>query len=53
MLYNFELENTSDLMRGLATKLKQRRLECGFAVPRFFVGWIAKNIGLLVKISDD
>ena len=27
--------------------------EHGFAVPRFFVGWIAKNIGLLVKISDD
>lgn len=27
--------------------------EQGFAVPRFFVGWIAKNIGLLVKISDD
>ena len=27
--------------------------ELGFAVPRFFVGWIAKNIGLLVKISDD
>lgn len=31
MLYNFELENTSDLMRGLATKLKQRRLERGLS----------------------
>ena len=27
--------------------------EQGIAVPRFFVGWLAKNIGLLVKISDD
>lgn len=31
MLYNFELENTSNLMRGLATKLKQRRLERGLS----------------------
>ena len=27
--------------------------EQGIAAPRFFVGWFAKNIGLLVKISDD
>lgn len=31
MLYNFELENTANIMQGLATKLKQRRLERGLS----------------------
>jgi hypothetical protein len=37
MLYNFELENTSDLMRDLAARLKQRRLERGLSRGALFL----------------
>lgn len=31
MLYNFELESTADVMRGLAERLQKRRLEKGLS----------------------